>query len=118
MAVSTRSDLTLWKSSDSGELVLQASFDFGCHGVVMAASGRIFASLGVNGLLSIESRGEGFRLGKHQVNNDLFNFYKTISLGSFDKSDVLASAGRRTGLATIIEGEKIQSIAVSKVSRT
>jgi len=101
IAVSTRSEFTLWSMPESGE-DRRGEFFAGAHGVIATASGQFVAPLGHTGLLVVEPKLDAktpMMLIK-PVGDGLY-FYQVVSLDTPGHPETLVCASRQGGIAAL-----------------
>ena len=102
LAVTTRSEVTIWSNLRSTE-ESWGKFPAGAHGVVATASGQFVVTLGRAGLLLVKpSSGHAIPMKLiNQTSGDLY-FYRTVSLDSTAHPETLVCATRHGGIAAIV----------------
>lgn len=114
VAISTRSDITLWQHQDSQPSILP----YGAHEVIATKNGYFVAPAGLEGVILLKPAGGSGTLtaqGFNTPGNANFRFYRALSLCRDRGSEVLAFAGRRGGIGAIRLPEPLARTTVSEI---
>jgi hypothetical protein len=103
IGVSTRSEVSLFRRSPSGdEIGFVTGAPRGAHGILAAPRGRFLSPLGPDGILCIDAeQGPQARPWIDQARQAVLYYYKIIYSGHSAGKEILACAGRTDGLLRI-----------------
>ena len=118
LAVSTRSEVVIWKAPEGERTEGERSvYDGGAHGVISTPSGVFYAPLGVKGLLAARPQWGDFQeLRTLRATGRALNFYKAAGVGASESGDVLVCAARRDGIVAVVHGPTSGSLNVLSYS--
>lgn len=111
LAVSTRSEVAIWKGRGGHAGDDEAAiYDGGAHGVTSTPSGFYYAPLGASGLLAARPQPGDFQEFRIiRAADRPINFYKAAWVNRNNGADVLVCAARRDGLITVVHGPTSRS---------
>jgi hypothetical protein len=115
IAATSRNSISLGRRIRDGFVLSQAFGDFGAHQVVARPRGGFIATLGTDGILLINPKGEDLE-GLTVGFEDRANFYRIATLASRGNAEVFACAARGSGfLGLSIRGGSLETSVTDHV---